>query len=130
MRPRSSCGATGATFVTMWESSPEPVIRARTVTAALAGPEDVVRRLALAAERHQPAVHAEAVLARRVVVQREPAERVDPLRAARDLQGVAQPGRLELLRQVEGELVVGVVGRPEELGQEQLELVASGGAQA
>src|SRR5215211_4241873 len=77
--------------------------------------------LLMTAVRQQPAVHLVARLVRRIVVERIPAERVDPGPVARDAKRVGEPDRGPVARHPEVELVVLVVGRPEQLREEEVD---------
>src|SRR4051794_5150163 len=75
-----------------------------------------VRRLALAVGVEQPVGRFVAAGVRRLVVQLEPAEGVDPLVPARYSQRIARPLSGGPARDVEGGLGTEVVGRQDPLG--------------
>src|SRR5829696_2495028 len=93
-----------------------PVAAPRLTT--LIGP---VGGLLVAAAGQQPAVYVVAVFVAWIVVEGEPAERIDARPAPGDPQRVGQPARRGLAGDPEVELVVGVVGRPEELREKELD---------
>src|SRR5688500_12036564 len=80
-----------------------------------------IGRLLPTAVRQQPAVHLVALRVRWVIVERVPAKRVDPRPPPRDPESIGEPTRRRLPRHPEVELVVGVVGRPEELCEEEVD---------
>src|SRR5829696_4089091 len=78
-----------------------------------------------AAVGEKPAMHVVSIRVRRVVVEREPTERVDARPATRDPKRVSKPACGRPAGHPEGELVVGVVGGPEQRGQEKLDAPAA-----
>src|SRR5688500_6392681 len=85
----------------------------------LAALEREVRRLLLTAVGDQPAVDLLAVAPRPLVVEAEPAERVDPVPPPRDAQPGPDPPGLGLAVDPEVELVIRVVRRSRVLRQEE-----------